>query len=289
MKQEKLKILFNKHLGNLYHELSISSDYMSRVSMPGQFIHIRCSDGNIPLLRRPFSIHNVSKEKRTFEILYEVLGEGTEFLSRKNPGDFLDIIGPLGAGFNYHSPIIPNAVAQMGYTSGPRRIAKAVATFGTTHHSPVLVAGGMGTAPLLFLAKELTTHYSLLTTVLIGAKTKSYILCEKEFKQLGCDVKIATDDGSLGFKGRVTDLLKSLLLVTSYQLPVTIFTCGPRPMLKEVSKVAKQHKIKCQVSLEELIACGVGVCLGCAVNTKSGYKLVCKDGPVFNSDEIIWG
>ncbi len=288
MKQLRCKILSNYHLSSLYYKISISSNYIAKIAKPGQFVHIKCSDNNTPLLRRPFSIHSVSKEKNTLKILYEVLGKGTEFLSEKKAGDFLDVIGPLGNGFNYQLSRmqLPKGVTLRDPEVTPRQLLHSGPI--TSHQSPVLVAGGMGVAPLLFLAKELTTHYSLLTTVLIGARTKDLILCKDEFKKLGCDVKIATDDGSLGFKGKVTDLLKSLLSVAMCNLPFAIFACGPSAMLKEVSKIAKQHRINCQVSLEEIIACGVGVCLGCAVSTKGGYKLVCKDGPVFNADEIVW-
>jgi dihydroorotate dehydrogenase electron transfer subunit len=149
----------------------------------------------------------------------------------------------------------------------------------------------MGVAPLFFLAEKLTKHATcdmrLATLVLIGAKTKGQILCEKEFKRLGYDVKISTDDGSGGFKGKVTELLKKELSAVSYQLSA-IYACGPRPMLQEISRISQKYKIPAQISLEEHMACGVGACLGCVVNTIDGYKRVCKEGPVFEADEIIW-
>jgi dihydroorotate dehydrogenase electron transfer subunit len=124
--------------------------------------------------------------------------------------------------------------------------------------------------------------------VLIGAKNKNQILCEKEFKKLGYDVKIATDDGSRGFKGKVTELLEKILLsAVSCQLSA-VYACGPRPMLKEISRIANIYKIPAQISLEEHMACGIGACLGCVVNTKEGFKRVCKDGPIFNAKEIVW-
>jgi dihydroorotate dehydrogenase electron transfer subunit len=124
-------------------------------------------------------------------------------------------------------------------------------------------------------------------TVLIGAKTKSELLCEKEFKKLGCEVKIATDDGTKGLKGFVSELLKQELSTIDYR-PSTIYACGPKPMLKAVSQVAQARHLPCQVSLEEHMACGLGVCLGCVVETKQGRKLVCKDGPVFTGQDIFW-
>jgi len=200
------------------------------------------------------------------EILFEVVGRGSRLLSQKKPGDYLDIIGPLGNGFTFREPR-------------------------TENREPILIAGGMGIAPLFFLAESLirgkrSSAYGKIQ-VLIGAKTKSHILCEKDFKKLGCDVQIATDDGSKGFKGRATDLLKVLLSTIDHR-PSTIFSCGPKPMLKELIRITGQYSIPSQISLEAHMACGIGACLGCVVNTKAGYKRVCKDGPVFSGDEITW-
>jgi len=207
------------------------------------------------------------------------LGEGTEILSHKRPGEYLDIIGPLGKGFDFQL-----------HASGCR-----------LH---LLVAGGIGVAPLTFLAEKLAEVKSqkskVKTLVLIGARIKDQVLCEKDFRDLGCSVKIATDDGSHGFKGKITELLEEILVtshksqVTSHRSatcnlrPATIYACGPRPMLKEITAISKQHNIGTQISLEEHMACGIGVCLGCVVNTKKGFQRVCKEGPVFNADEIIW-
>jgi dihydroorotate dehydrogenase electron transfer subunit len=151
----------------------------------------------------------------------------------------------------------------------------------------------MGVAPLIFLAEKLTERKTQnskhKTLVLIGAKTKKQILCEKEFKELGCDVKIATDDGSMGFQGKVTALLKKVLPGTRYLVPgTTIYACGPKPMLKEISRFSQRYDIPAQLSLDEHMACGIGVCLGCVVKTKAGFQRVCKDGPVFKAEEIIW-
>jgi dihydroorotate dehydrogenase electron transfer subunit len=182
-------------------------------------------------------------------------------LSRRKPGDILDIIGPLGNGFS---------------------LKKGRA---------IIVAGGVGVAPLVFLAEKLISlrakSSELRAEVLIGAKTKNHILCEKEFKDLGLNVTIATDDGSRGFKGRVTEALDYLLRAKSRELP-TIYACGPAPMLKAVSAIAKKHKIPAQLSLEAHMACGIGACLGCVVKTTQGFKRVCKEGPVFGSQELIW-
>ncbi len=256
MLQIKAKILYNKRIKGNYFHLVLRAPKMTKETLPGQFINIKVNDAYDPLLRRPFSIHRV--KGANIELLYEVVGQATESLSHRKPGEYLNIIGPLGNGF----------------TPDTKRRALNI-----------LIAGGMGVAPLMFLAEKLTQSK---VTVLIGAKTKDQLLCEKDFKGLGCNVKIATDDGSKGFKGKVTDLLRSFLRTTNDERRTTIYACGPKPMLKEISRISKKHNIPAQVSLEEHMACGIGVCLGCVVNTKEGFRRVCKEGPVFNGDEIIW-
>jgi dihydroorotate dehydrogenase electron transfer subunit len=236
---------------------------------------VRCADGS-PLLRRPFSIHRVSglageRVSGLIEILYEVVGSGTEILAQKKPGEWLDIIGPLGNGFDLN-PL----------TGKP------------ANRQTILIAGGIGVVPLVFLAEKLRNKKGsgpfLKPIVLIGAKTKSEILCEKEFKALGCNVRIATDDGTKGHKGFVTELLKKILgnSETQRSRGQVIYACGPQAMLKETAKIAVQHGLQCQVSLETHMACGIGACLGCVVNTKEGYRRVCKEGPVVDGSQIIW-
>jgi len=280
--QIKGKIIQIKKLTPCHYRLRLEAPSIARAARPGQFVHVRCAETNDPLLRRPLSFHRIGKNY--FELLYHVVGKGTEILAAKKPGDFLNIIGPLGNGFN--SNLKPQSEASpQGETS-----------------KRILIAGGMGVAPLLALAEKLTTLTSnLKPLILIGAKSKKDILCEKDFKKLGCDVQIATDDGSKGHKGLVTDLLKNLLKPQSEASPqgdnsnlrakpprkgTTIFACGPDPMLREVIKIAKRKKIKAQLSFENFMGCGIGACLGCAIMTKNGYKRVCKDGPVFEAKEF---
>jgi dihydroorotate dehydrogenase electron transfer subunit len=265
MVQTRAQIIYNKNIQGPYRCLAIKAARF-KDAHPGQFLNVKVGDRE-PLLRRPFSIHQVSG--KNLELLYEVRGQGTRILSRKKSGEYLDIIGPLGNGFDYRSG---------GYK---------------VRRTPVLVAGGIGVAPLLFLAEKLTKvtksqSHKVTSIVLIGAKTKGQILCEKEFQKLGCDVKIATDNGSRGFKGKVTDLFRCLLSTMNHE-PLTIYACGPRPMLEEISIISKKYNIPAQISLEEHMACGIGACLGCVVKAKQGYQRVCKEGPVFNADEIIWG
>ncbi|MDP3729985.1 MAG: dihydroorotate dehydrogenase electron transfer subunit [Candidatus Omnitrophota bacterium] len=261
MKQLKVKIIENKRIARDFYRMRLASAYLAKNSKPGQFVEIRCSEGNEVLLRRPLGVHRISDGG--IEVLYEVVGKGTELLSRKNTGEMLDVIGPLGNGFD----------------------TRAQEHKSTSHK--ILVAGGVGVAPLAALAEELKKKKTRVT-VIIGAKTGSHILCEKELKKSGCEVRITTEDGSKGRKGLVTDCLTSLLQAPNSQ-PPALYACGPTAMLKAIAKIAAEKRIPCQVSMEERMACGVGVCLGCPVKMKSGgYKMACKDGPVFDAKEISW-
>lgn len=250
-------VVFNIEVKSGYFLMDIKAPVIARQAKPGQFLTIRCGDAASPLLRRPFGFHRINGSG--FQVLYEVVGKGTRFLSELKQGNKADVLGPLGKGF-----AIPDK-------------AKDV----------VIVAGGIGVAPLVALAeKAVDSPQSIVhrkPLVLLGARTRNDVLCEREFKKLGCEVKVSTDDGSQGHKGRVTDLLSTV----NRQLS-TIYACGPEAMLKKVAAIARKRKAEAYASLEEKIACGVGACLGCAIETRSGYKLVCEDGPVFELDEIIW-
>ena len=268
MKQLNAKILSNNKVASGFYKMRIESAYLGRNAKPGQFVEVRCSDSADPLLRRPLGAHRISKNG--VEILYEVVGKGTGLLSKRRPGELLDVIGPLGNGFSLNPK---------PYTL-----------------NPILVAGGVGVAPLLALAEKLKCSKNL--HVLIGARSKSHVLCEEDFKKAGAKVFVATEDGSRGYKGLITEVLRDFLNPKPYALNPVIYACGPNGMLKEVARLAKERRIPCQVSLEEKMACGVGVCLGCPVKVnkkteygkrkKEEYKMVCKDGPVFNAEEIAW-
>ena len=257
MLQCKSKIVSNRRIQGSYYKIILAAPEIAGSALPGQFISVKIDGDYQPLLRRPFSIHRAAK--RELEVLYAVVGEGTRLLSQKKPGKHLDVIGPLGNGFDY----------------GRRT---------TNDERLILVAGGMGVAPLLFLAEKIAHRK---TTVFIGAKNKKQLLCEKEFNKMGCEVKIATDDGSRGFRGKVTDLLTQLRTKND-ERRTTIYACGPRPMLRAISHISLKHNIPAQISLEEHMSCGIGACMGCVVDTKQGFKRVCKEGPVFAADEITW-
>ncbi|MFA6320275.1 MAG: dihydroorotate dehydrogenase electron transfer subunit [Candidatus Omnitrophota bacterium] len=266
MKQLNEKILDNKKMGAGFWRMRICSAYLAGKAKPGQFVEVRCSAGSDPLLRRPLGIHRIIKGGA--ELLYEVVGKGTDILSQKKKGEELDLIGPLGNGFD-----VP----------GRKGIA-------------ILVAGGNGVAPLFALAEKIE-KLGWKVKVLIGARHNTHILCEKEFKSLGAEVIVATEDGSKGHKGLVTHLLKTELAGAQTGKVVNVYACGPMGMLKAVANIARDYRAPCQVSLEERMACGVGVCLGCPVKIKIGhgineagytYKMVCKDGPVFDAEEVFW-
>ncbi len=258
-KQIIAKIISQKELKKNCFRMKLEAPYAAKTAGPGQFLHIRCASSVNPLLRRPISIHRIGK--RGLEVLYNVVGKGTKILSQKKTGEEIDIIGPLGNGFKIHKK------------------SKSL---------KMLIAGGMGVAPLLALAEELSRSTKKKFIVILGAKTQNHILCEKEFKSLGGELYIATEDGSRGKKALATELIAEVIKSKKYKhRDVCIYAAGPMPMVKALCTLMKGCSVESQVSLEERMACGLGACLGCAVDTQSGYKRVCKDGPVFNMCEII--
>ena len=230
---------------------------------PGQFIMVRPTKFSEPLLPRPFSIHRLRGDQ--LEIIFKVVGQGTGHLASLKKGDLLEVRGPLGRGFNFDKD-----------------------------RSPILVAGGMGVAPLLFLAEtwkrspEKNRKGAL--PLFLGARNKTELLCLEEFERAGVQIFAATEDGSYGRKGLVTRLLTTTIKNPSPKQ--TLFVCGPNPMLKAVRNWAVQKGIPCQLSLETHMACGLGACLGCVVARKKGteiaYVNVCQEGPVFEAQEVLW-
>jgi dihydroorotate dehydrogenase electron transfer subunit len=236
---------------------------------PGQFVMLRISGISEPFLARPFSIYAFQREKNfcRVDLLYQVVGKGTQILAGLIKATQVEIIGPLGNGFK-----IPQNAQNL-----------------------VLVAGGMGVAPLSFLAEYLDRKVcSALSEmhIYLGARNSDAIIGMDKIKNLSCTAVICTDDGSMGEKGFVTQLVQQDL--NNYTPENTfIFACGPKEMLKVLAKLLRGTKYSCHVSLEERMACGVGACLGCAVEVKckkgaKAYKRVCADGPVFDINEIVW-
>ncbi|MFB0526998.1 MAG: dihydroorotate dehydrogenase electron transfer subunit [bacterium] len=283
MLQVDAKILVNEGIGPQRYKMALSAPQIGRQAKPGQFIHVRVSKSFPPLLRRPFSFHRVEGQK--IEILYKIVGEGTEILSRKKRGEYLDILGPLGNGYRAPQKRAPQKRGQVQYSGGSPTAPAKISDI-------ILVAGGTGVASLLFLAESISVaNPELSILVLIGAKNREELLCEGDFKRLGCRVEVATENGTRGYKGLASDLLEKYLPLSGDRSRPTVFACGPSEMLKRIGKISRKRRFPCQVSLEERLGCGVGACLGCVVKAKGSnysYKRVCKDGPVFDAGELIW-
>jgi dihydroorotate dehydrogenase electron transfer subunit len=290
MVQVDAKILENREIAPQRYKMSLSAPQIGRQAKPGQFIHVRVSKSFPPLLRRPFSIHRVEGQK--MEILYKVVGKGTEILSGKKRGEYLDILGPLGKGYR----LPQKKKGQVQYFATPKKgqvqYLKELPSATSKISDIILVAGGTGVASLLFLAESISlANPELSILVLIGAKNREELLCEEDFKRLGCRVEVATENDTRGYKGLASELLEKFLPLSGDSPKPIIFACGPSEMLKRIGKISRKHRFPCQVSLEERLACGVGACLGCVVKAKGStytYKRVCKDGPVFDAGELIW-
>jgi len=263
MYQEKVQVLWNKKVGPVYYKIGLKCNRGYLNANPGQFVMLHLTGQNAPLLRRPFSIHQLIINKETiegFEILYKVIGECTQKLSGLKTGDIVDIIGPLGNGF----------------------------TISDNFNCIYLAAGGIGVAPILFMASFLKKkNVDLLKCkVFNGGRTKTDLLCVDDFNRLGIKVYATTDDGSAGDKGLVTHPLE---IEVKKDRPDIIVACGPLEMLKSVVSVAESHSVPCQISIETIMACGIGACLGCAVEikeTQNKYKHACTDGPVFDAKTL---
>ena len=244
-----------------HFQISLFCPYIAQNTAPGQFIQVRVSNSYDPLLPRPFAVYRSRGD--VFDILFKVAGKGTALLAEKCVGDTINIIGPLGNVY----PI------DDGFQQA------------------ILVAGGMGIASLVPLAESIADGRVI---ALIGASTQNKIVGADDLLDLGVDVHIATEDGTAGHKGMVTELLEKILLKEDLSaVESRIFACGPIPMLKATAQIAAQHEVPAYVSLEERMACGVGACLGCVcevVSSEKGsqYKTVCADGPVFNAQELVW-
>jgi|LFRM01.2.fsa_nt_gb dihydroorotate dehydrogenase electron transfer subunit len=243
----------NTMLADGIYRLILSAPQVAADAEPGQFVHVQTAPqmSRDPFLRRPLSIHECSPQEGTIALLYEVVGRGTHLLSHLQPGDEVDLLGPLGRGFT----LVPG-----------RR--------------PVLVGGGMGLAPLLFLARRLR-EAGQRPAVLVGFRRGRDVVASEDFAALGCQVEIATEDGSVGFRGVVTTLLEKHLSSED-----AVYACGPRPMLSALKDACQQAGAPLQVSLEERMGCGIGACLGCACPTPNGYVRVCTEGPVFWAEEV---
>ena len=237
------------------HLIWLEAPQIASEALPGQFVMVRC--GGDTLLRRPLSIHRENGEEMA--ILFSVVGKGTNWLSSRQEGDTVDLLGPLGKGFSIH----PEA------------------------NKLLLVAGGIGIAPLRFLADE-AVKQGKDVILAMGASSKAQLLPIKGLTSRatptsGITIIKATDDGSEGFKGPATDLIADRL-----DWADQIFACGPMAMYKTMAQMPALKNKPVQISLEIMMACGRGLCYGCSIKTKQGMKKVCADGPVFELDDILW-
>jgi dihydroorotate dehydrogenase electron transfer subunit len=255
MVEQTAKIVSNTRDTDQYFRLVIRAPQIAPLVQPGQFAHVRILPLRDALLRRPFSIFKADGE--TLTILYKSVGKGTEVLSRMQSGEELGVIGPLGKGFT-----VPQ------------------------EEVPLLVAGGYGMAALYLLAQRSPKK----GIVFVGGRRKVDILCEPDFQALGWEVRVVTEDGSHGEKGLVTHpLLAELRRSASGR---KLFACGPTPMLKAVGKIAEEFQVPAELSMDEHMCCGVGVCLTCVIPIKTAegweYQRTCTDGPVFDAQKILW-
>jgi dihydroorotate dehydrogenase electron transfer subunit len=225
---------------------------IASVIEPGQFLNVRVSDNIFPLLRRPFSICDV--EGKSIYLMFNILGEGTRLLAKKHVGDIIDILGPLGHGFNINGE----------------------------YETAIIVAGGLGAAPFPYLVRKIGNNKII--KCFVGGKSSHDVI------QYGMkNIQTATENGSLGFRGDVIELLDAKLSAEDYS-NVKVFACGPNAMLRALKEFTIKHNIECEASTECAMACGFGICMGCSIEEikqKDKYLLVCKDGPVFNVRDVV--
>jgi dihydroorotate dehydrogenase electron transfer subunit len=263
MFQQQVKVLFNQQIGPAYYKIGLACSEHYSMAKAGQFIMLRTTRQTRPLLRRPFSIHNLiiaNGATEGLEVLYKVVGQGTAMLARQKSGDIVDILGPLGSGF-----LIPRQAGRIFF-----------------------VGGGIGIAPLVFLASQLDRRNVDLADcrAFIGGRNKEDLLCIDDFIRLGVSVQTTTDDGSAGDQCLITHPLEA---VVEQIKPDIIVACGPMEMLACIVGITEKYDVPCQASIETMMACGMGACLGCAVEGREQpdrYLHACLDGPVFDASEL---
>lgn len=260
MKNQSI-IISNEEIADNIYQMEIASSEVVEKARAGQFVHVKCSADSSRLLRRPISICRINKEIKCFNIVYRIQGEGTKDLSKRIPGDTLDYLGPLGNPFSLDE----------------------------RNNTIMVVGGGIGIFPLLCLLEQSKAKNKI---ALLGYKREKDIILAEEFIKYS-KVVIVTDDGSNkeGHKGFVTDILKEQIELNK---PNIVYTCGPTVMMKKVGDIAYQQALPCQVSIEERMGCGIGVCKCCPVKIWNfddnawHYKQACKEGPIFWSDEVVF-
>ena len=272
MKNHQTIILSNQEISTGYFRMRILAPGFGARIRPGQFIMLRVRKSLLPLLRRPLGVFRVGflpadceglPQKEYLEVLYKVVGGGTNLMSGLHQGDCVEVLGPLGQGFDLGDP----------------------------QRGKILVGGGIGLVPLYMLAAELLGNGTAVR-LLMGGRTRDDILAVTEFERLGVETYVSTDDGSLGEAGLVTQVLERKL--DDYPA-ADVFACGPMPMIEAVQRICSARGVSLQVSLEALMACGIGACLGCVVKgvghseETPRYLCSCKEGPVFRAEQLDWG
>ncbi len=271
MLKDPAALIVRKETWGEYCLLALDSPLAAKKAEPGQFLMVRVSDEPYPLLRRPFSIH--AREKNRLEIFFSKVGAGTAILAERNPGETLDILGPLGKGFRISRKRQPGRTA-------------------------FLVGGGRGIAPLYFLARELRAR-GVRPRIFYGGRTEFHLPLLSKLIEQGFDLFVSTDDGSLGYHGFICPMLERELARwlnaprRGRALPrPEIFACGPDAMLKGVAGIADRYRVPAQFSLESIMGCGIGACWGCVKRIRkagrTGWVKICEDGPVFRNSEIVW-
>ena len=249
-----LTVTDNQRLHSNYVLLKLTAQAPLPPILPGQFAEIRVDGSPTTFLRRPISIHFVDVEHNEVWFLIQLVGDGTKRLGEARKGDIINVVLPLGNGFTL-----------------PEKPSDKL----------LLVGGGVGTAPMLYLGEQLAKQ-GCKPTFLLGARSAGDLLQLEKFAAYG-DVYTTTEDGTHGERGYVTQ--HSILEQQRFE---QIYACGPKPMMMAVARYAKSHEIACEVSLENKMACGVGACLCCVENTVEGHLCVCKEGPVFNINQLLW-
>lgn len=256
IKQEWMTVSSQRRIAENIYELTLQGELVQEMNEPGRFVHLKANSQMLPLLRRPISIASIDRRGETFTMIYRAEGEGTKMLTKKKPGDRVDVLGPLGNGF-------PVEAAAEGETA-------------------LLIGGGIGVPPLYELSKRLNSR-GVKTIHVLGFQNEAAAFYIDEFAALG-ETHVATVDGSLGTKGFVTDVLDQ----HGMQADI-LYSCGPTPMLKAVERL--QLTAKGFISLEQRMGCGIGACFACVCHTQndpngSQYRKVCSDGPVFPIGEV---
>jgi dihydroorotate dehydrogenase electron transfer subunit len=268
MKIIKGEIISNNKMGDDVYKMTIFSPYIVKHCIPGQFINIKCSENDVydPLLRRPFSIFDVEEDFNVFSILYLLKGKGTRYMKSLGPGDTVDFIGPLGNGIKINEDELKK--------------------------NYLLVGGGIGVAPLFYLTKYLSLKKSNVFLV-AGFKDNNFMFFEKLLQPLKINYQIYSENGAYGKRGIVTDYIYNHM---NEFKDFGIYCCGPVEMLKELKGLFKKNYMEdnAYALFEEIMACGIGVCKGCAIKiaetdgSNSTYKTVCKDGPLFKLKDVIF-